>query len=571
MTTFERRQRILNLLQQQSSVKVVELTKILGVSEGTIRNDLTALDEAQQLVRVHGGAILKDDYTDHTPAIRTRPSHPPQQWIARQAVDMIDDGDAILLDASSIALLMTPFLQERHNLTIVTNGLEVARALAENPANTTILIGGVIRTDGAAVTGHLGTRLLQDLRVKTAFVSCTGFSLEAGLTERDIQEAQLKSQMIRAAKRVIGLIESRRFDNDSLAPFATLNDVSHILTDNKIEPHFIKQLRQTDTTLVVCGEKTVSSLLPFDTTLNRYKIGFANLSEDIPFAVEVRRGLERAVQEVGNIDLIAADNQLDGQAALHVAERLIAKEVDLVVEFQIDQTVGSVIMNKFQQANIPVIAVDIPMVGANYFGADNYHSGNLAGTALGNWLLKHWDGYFDRLFVLEEHRPGSLPAARIQGQLDGLQDVVGEIPQARVTYIDSGGTTEISERRMGEALQNHPGPAKFAVISFNDDVALGTLLAARKLKREGEVIIVGQGADKEIRPLIRRDDSRIVGSTAFMPEKYGEQLVEMALRILKGKPVPPATYINHTFIDIENIDEFYPQETFDQVEATHHS
>jgi ribose transport system substrate-binding protein len=152
-----------------------------------------------------------------------------------------------------------------------------------------------------------------------------------------------------------------------------------------------------------------------------------------------------------------------------------------------------------------------------------------------------------------------LPAARIQGQLDGLQDVVGEIPHARITFLESGNTSEISEAHMLEALKTHPDEHKIAVISFNDDAASGALAAARRANREENVIIIGQGADRIVRPEIRRANARIIGSTAFMPEKYGEKLVEMALRILRGEPVPPATYIDHTFINAENIELFYPE------------
>lgn len=561
MTTFERRQRILALLREQSSLKVTELAKLLAVSEGTIRNDLAELDENQLLMRVRGGAVLKEEYQPLTPILtrRAQRNASAKQRIARWAAEMVEDGDSILLDASTTAYHMAPFLLERRNLTVVTNGLEVARALAKNPSHTIILVGGILRPDGSAVTGHLAEKLLRDLRMRTAFVSCSGFSLEAGLTEFDLQEAQLKSHMIRSARRVVALVDSSKFGQESLTPFAAIEQVSHVITDNKVDSHFVERLRQNQTTLVICGENTVSSFSPLDTQISHYKIGFANLGEQIPFAVDVRRGLERAAKEAGNIDLVVADNQLNGEVALRIAENLVAKEVDLVIEYQIDEKMGSIIMSKFQQAGMPVIAVDIPIVGAVFFGADNYRSGHMAGVALGEWIKKQWRGSFDRLMVLEEPRAGALPAARIRGQLDGLQEVVGEIPQARLTFLDSGNTSDISEAHMLAALKAYPEAHKIAVISFNDDAAIGALTAARKAKREEDVIIVGQGADRLVRPEIRRPHSRLIGSTAFMPEKYGEKLIDLSLRMLRGEPLPPAIYTDHTFISAENIDIFYPE------------
>jgi ribose transport system substrate-binding protein len=502
-----------------------------------------------------------DDYQIPAPTLpdRARVNATAKQRIARWAADMVEDGDSILLDASTTVFHMASFLQDRRNLTIFTNGIEVARALAKNPANTTILIGGAVRPNGASVAGLLGEKILAGLHINTAFVSCSGFSLEAGLTQIDIQEAQLKSGMIRCAKRVVALIDSSKFGQASLTPFASLEQISRIVTDNNVSFECIEELRRANISLTVCGEATATSFTPSIIERPHYRIGFANLGEAIPFAVDVRHSLERAAKEAGNIDLIVADNQLNGEVALTIADRLIVKEVDLAIEYQIDEKVGSLIMNKFQRANIPVIAIDLPLVGATFLGADNYQSGYMAGEALGNWIKKNWQGEFHRLVILEEPRAGALPTARIDGQMDGLQFVIGEIPPAKITRLDCGNRSDISEKQMAGVLKKCSEEHRLAVITFNDDAALGALQAAQRLKREDDVVIVGQGADRMIRPEIRRPNSRVIGSTAYRPEKYGEKLIDLAFKILNGEPVSPAVFTDHTFITAENIDLFYPE------------
>lgn len=561
MTTFERRQRILGLLREQPGVKVTELARLLGVSEGTIRNDLTALEEEAHLTRVRGGAVLNDSHSIRNPAFeaRARVNAAAKQRIARWAADMVADGDSILLDASTTVFHMAPFLQELRSLTIITNGIEVALTLAKNPSHTVILVGGMLRPNFSAVVGHLGEKILDDLHIKTAFVSCSGFSVETGLTQIDIQEAQLKSRMIRSAERVVALIDSSKFGKVDLTPFAGVEQVFHILTDSDLDPQFIERLRQTCAVLTLCGENTVSSFTPCAEEVTHYTIGFASLSEKISFSIDVRRGLEQAAQNANNVDLIVADNRLNGEVALRVADRLIAKGADLVIEYQIDEKMGSVIMDKFRQLNIPAIAVDIPMVGATFFGVDNYRAGHMAGVALGGWIKENWNGDLDRLIVLEEPRAGALPAARILGQMDGLQEVVGEIPQSKILSLDSGNTSDVSKAQVIAALNDLPDAHRLAVISFNDDAAIGALAAARKVGRESDVVIVGQGADRIVRKEIWRRDSRIIGSTAFWPEKYGHKLIEVATKILRGEQVPPAIYMDHVFINAENIDDFYPE------------
>jgi DeoR/GlpR family transcriptional regulator of sugar metabolism len=195
MTTFERRQTILRLLKEQPGIKVVRLAQILDVSEGTIRNDLTALENNNKIQRVRGGAVLVEEVDSiSTPLQKTNiPDAEVKRRISRWAAEMVEDGDAILLDASSTVRLMVPFLQERRRLTIITNGLETAHQLARTSNHTVILVGGIVSDGGKATTSLMGTEILQNMHVRLAFVSAVGFSTDAGLTERSIEEAQLKT------------------------------------------------------------------------------------------------------------------------------------------------------------------------------------------------------------------------------------------------------------------------------------------------------------------------------------------------------------------------------------------
>jgi ribose transport system substrate-binding protein len=560
VTTFERRQSILQILQTQASVKVSDLARMLQVSEGTIRNDLIALDEEKQLRRVRGGAIVENHPSLRSQQVmnRAKVNSDAKQRIAQWAAGMVEDGDSIMLDASTSVLYLASYLRDRHHLTVITNGLDVARELAADPSNTVILIGGILRSDGSGVIGTLGEKMLQELHIQTAFVSCLGFSIETGLMERDIQEAQLKNRMIQAAQHTIALIDSTKFGKMGLTPFAQLTDIDHIVTDSAVSLGAIEQLQRSGTQVTVCGDNTISSFVSHDAEEVRYKIGFANLSETMPFSRDVRRSLERAAKAAGNIDLIVADNELNGETALHVADDLIEQGVELAIEYQIDAVAGSLIFNKFNRANIPVIAVDIPMIGATFVGVDNYQVGHIAGIALGETVKKQWEGQFDRLVVLEHPRTGDLPALRIKGQLDGFKEVIGSIPPDHIVYLDCGNTAEVSEEQMCWLLESLPDARRLPIICFNDDAVIGVWNAIQSLHREKDVLIVGQGADRRLREELRKRNPHIVGSTAFNPELYGEQLVEIALKILQGEHVAPAIYMPRTFINAENVDFYYP-------------
>lgn len=560
MTIFERRQTILRLLKEQPGIKVTQLAELLDSSEGTIRNDLTALENERKLQRVRGGAVVIERPELIIGEAARVVNASTKQRIARWAAEMVEDGDAILMDASTTVGFMVPFLADRRRLTILTNGLETARLLANNPNHKVILVGGVVSASGNATTSLMGTAMLHDLYIRLAFVSALGFSVEAGLTERSLEEAQLKQAMLASVQRTVALVDSSKLGKTGFAPFATIEQVDTLLTDSDVSPHFVQQLGKVQVNLTICGENTVRSLAVHNGRPT-FTIGFANQSEALPFAIDVRRGLEKAVKQVSHIDLVVADNMLSGEQALRVASNLLERNVDLVIEYQIDYKAGSLIMDKFQQARIPVIAVDIPMVGATFFGVDNYRAGHMAGIALGEWIQENWSGRYDTLLVLIEPRAGSQPEARILGQLDGLAELLGPIDEARQITLDCGNTSAKTEAAVYRALEGLPTHRCIAVISFNDEAAFGALQAARKLNRESDLVIVGQGADRLVREEIRDPQSRLFGSTAYMPERYGEQLLRIALQILQGESVPPAVYIDHVFINNQNIDRYYPVES----------
>ncbi len=559
LTTFERRQVILRILEEQSGIKVTDLAQQLEVSEGTIRNDLAALDEEQQIMRVRGGAVPRNKsvHSNQRIAARARVNYDAKQRIAQWAAGLVENGDSIILDASTSILHMAEFLQNRRDLTVVTNGLEVARRLAESPSNTVILVGGILRSDGNAVTGLLGTKSLEDLHVRTAFVSCAGFSWDAGFMEFDIPQAQIKHQMIESAQRVVALVDSSKFEQLGLTPFAPLKAIQHVVTDQDVDPSVISNLQNAGITVTVCTDRASTTYTPDQNRQKNYKIGFANMSEDMPFPRDVRRGLERAAKNTSQIELFVANNQMNGELAVEIADNLIATGIDLMIEFQIDERVGNILMNRFNQAGIPVIAIDIPMVGATFFGVDNYQTGFVAGVELGKAVQQEWRGQFDRLVILEHPRAGYLPASRIKGQIDGFREIVGEISPDRMIHRDSGNTTSVSETQMLQILQELPDAHRLPVICFNDDASIGAVDAARKVHRLQDVLVIGQGADRRMREELRKANSRIVGSTSFHPELYGEKLIDLALHILKGEPVPPAVYMEYTFINAANVDLHY--------------
>jgi DeoR/GlpR family transcriptional regulator of sugar metabolism len=259
MTSYARRQSLVELLRKQPGLRVPELAKALDVSEGTIRNDLNELEAESRLKRVHGGAILnnQDQFQNNSFLRRFQQNAEAKLAIAQKAVALIKDGDSILLDASSTAYFLARTLSERSRLRVMTNGFEVARELAQNSSNTVILIGGVVNNDSSSVTGLLSEHIIAELHIEKAFVSGSGFSLERGMTEVHLAEAQLKRKAIESAQQVIALIDSTKFGKEDLTPFARPDQITHLITDHGLAPDWIVKLKEAGIDFLICDEEAV--------------------------------------------------------------------------------------------------------------------------------------------------------------------------------------------------------------------------------------------------------------------------------------------------------------------------
>jgi DeoR/GlpR family transcriptional regulator of sugar metabolism len=257
LTTYERRQCLIELLRKQPGLRVPQLAIALRVSDGTVRNDLNALTQAGQLTRVHGGAVLNepDQFQNNTFRLRYQQNAAAKLAIARGAAVLVNDGDSILLDASSTTYYLARELSERRGLRVMTNGFEVARVLAQNSSNSVILIGGVVNNESSSVTGLLSERIIMELHNQKAFVSCSGFSLERGMTEVHLSEAQIKRKAIESSQQLIALVDSSKFGKEDLTPFAGPEQITCLFTDSGLTPQWVEKLTRAGIDFTVCEKE----------------------------------------------------------------------------------------------------------------------------------------------------------------------------------------------------------------------------------------------------------------------------------------------------------------------------
>ena len=294
-----------------------------------------------------------------------------------------------------------------------------------------------------------------------------------------------------------------------------------------------------------------------------YRIGYAAQGTDYQFSKEVSTGLQRAAAAQA-IELICVDNRYNAKIAQRNADVLVREKVDLVIEFQTDDHVAPIVAQKYRAAGIPLIAIEIPHPGATYFGANNYEAGLIGGRHLGRWAKQQRCSEADEIVFLALDRAGSLPKMRLTGMLVGMKEVYPALEHCRVTYLDGDGKLGQSFEAMRRHLRTSRS-RRFLVGAINDPSALGALRAMQEAGRVESCAIMGQNASPEGRAELRQPATRLIGSVAYFPEKYGPEILAVALDILHRRAVPPAVFVKHQLVTPENVDHIYPNDQLIQM------
>jgi DeoR family fructose operon transcriptional repressor len=231
----ERKQKILDIVKQSEKVTVDQLCALFNVSSSTIRNDLRELENLNLLRRTHGGAIKSKAGYELDTKTKEGQNQNEKGKIGDFALNMIDDGDTILLDTGTTTMELAKRLSVKDSLTVVTNDIQIAGCL-ENFENINIIfIGGVIRKKYHCTVGTWGSKMLSEITVDKAFMGANGISTKKGASTPDIYHAEIKRSMISIANKIILLCDSSKVGRNSFVQFAGLQQIDTIITDEGID------------------------------------------------------------------------------------------------------------------------------------------------------------------------------------------------------------------------------------------------------------------------------------------------------------------------------------------------
>ncbi|MEJ6979886.1 DeoR/GlpR family DNA-binding transcription regulator [Pedobacter sp. P351] len=235
MLPNQRKDKIIGLLKEDGSAKVIDLAKLFKVTEVTIRQDLEKLEKDGLLIREHGGAYLKNiEDQVRSLSLSNQENLDKKEQIANKCLEYIETGDTIILDSGSTTTEIAKKLKGFKNLTVITNALNIAMMLGTEPGIEVVVTGGEFKPPTLSLTGQKAADFFHGIFAQKLFLATAGLSLKAGLTYPSISDIVVKKAMINAAETIFLVADSTKIGKSSFASLGALSLINYVITDSAI-------------------------------------------------------------------------------------------------------------------------------------------------------------------------------------------------------------------------------------------------------------------------------------------------------------------------------------------------
>lgn len=252
MLNLERQTKILELIDERGKVEVPELSRLFRISAVTIRNDLKDLHKRGLVRRAHGGAVgIESVSVDASLQVKAALHAGEKQRIGVAAAALIKDGDSVILDSGTTTQHIARLIKDRKELTVITNGINVAMELLGAKGIRLILLGGMVRQNSYSAVGHFAEDMLLQLSADKLFLAVDAFDLAFGLSTPNPEESKVNQAMVQIARETILVADSSKFGKRSLSRIVPLSAIHKIITDTSLATDVQVELRGRGVELVL--------------------------------------------------------------------------------------------------------------------------------------------------------------------------------------------------------------------------------------------------------------------------------------------------------------------------------
>lgn len=238
-----RKEKILAILKEKKSVRILDLSKELRVSRETVRKDITDMEEMGLLKKTYGGAVLDGANTETDYEKRRTENQHAKETIAERALQFIEAGDTIYLDYGTTSYMLAKKLVDFDDLTVVTNSIPIVNLLIRSEGINLIILGGNVRKNEDSLFGSFGLNNAQQIFVDLGFFGCAGLDIKSGMTNYHMGEIEISKVMLTHSKTVIAMADETKLGKSALYKTSELNDIDILITtelkDSEMEHEFL--------------------------------------------------------------------------------------------------------------------------------------------------------------------------------------------------------------------------------------------------------------------------------------------------------------------------------------------
>ena len=245
MLNEERRRAMIEILERDGRVLVADMARKFDTSQVTIRKDLEILHAHGLVHRTHGGALPAREGALEDPTLREKEKlHRKEKLrIAASAAAQVKEGQVVILDSGTTTTAIARELRNFHNITIITNALNIAAELTGAPVEV-ILTGGTLRKNSFSLVGPIAEETLRRLNADILFLGVDGFDVHYGLSTPNLLEAKVNRVMVEVAKRTVAVCDSSKFGRRSLSMIVPPASLQEVITDHGIPKSDLRALKK---------------------------------------------------------------------------------------------------------------------------------------------------------------------------------------------------------------------------------------------------------------------------------------------------------------------------------------
>lgn len=247
-----RQDELLKYLRTYRTGHVVELSEVLGASPSTIRRDLDELQERGLVERVHGGAAITSIGLEAVQAVRARNYPAEKQRIGEAAAALIEPGSTVLISGGTTTEKMLPFMVDARDVTVITNGVQIAAGLAEYPEINVIVLGGELRRESMSLLGDLVTEAVREFSVDMVFMGAFGVDPTEGITGANLHESRTDRALVQSGRRLVVLADSSKLQQRGPVKLAPIDAVDTLVTDAGIESEKVAAFEEQGLRVITC-------------------------------------------------------------------------------------------------------------------------------------------------------------------------------------------------------------------------------------------------------------------------------------------------------------------------------